>query len=250
MLAWWQWLFIFSAAFLVGVSKTGINGLGILAVVIAASVLPARESVGTLLLTLIGGDIFAVLFYRRHANWSQLLRLFPWTAAGVVAGALTLWLGRIDNDGARHLIGVILLVLIVGDFARRWLQKGREEAVPGVLKTKWAAGLTGLTAGFTTMVANAAGPVMTLYLLAEELPKMEFMGTTAWFFLALNLFKVPFSIGLGMITWSSAGISLRMLPFIILGALTGRWLLRYIDQQRFVQIALGLTLVAAVRLLF
>jgi uncharacterized protein len=250
MLDWWQWALILSAAFLVGLSKTGITGLGILAVAIAASALPARESVGAMLLTLIGGDIFAVLFYRRNADWSHLLRLFPWAAAGVVTGALTLWLGRVDNDGARHLIGVILLVLIVGDFARRWQQKGREAPLPGVLKNKWAARLAGMAAGFTTMVANAAGPVMTLYLLAEELPKLAFLGTTAWFFLILNLFKIPFSVGLGMITWESAGISLRMLPFIMLGAVTGRWVVRYIDQRRFVQIALGLTLVAAVRLLF
>jgi len=250
MLEWWQWALIFSAAFLTGLSKTGITGLGILAVAIAASVLPARESVGAMLLTLICGDIFAVAFYRRSADWSQLLRLFPWAAAGVVSGALTLYVGKIDNDGAKRLIGVILLVLIVGDFARRRMQKGPEEPVPGVLKNKWAAGLAGMAAGFTTMVANAAGPVMTLYLLAEKLPKLAFLGTTAWFFLVLNLFKVPFSIGLGMITWESAGISLRMVPFIVLGALTGRWVVRYIDERRFVQIALVLTLVAAVKLLF
>jgi uncharacterized membrane protein YfcA len=250
MLEWWQWALIFGAAFLVGLAKTGITGLGILAVAIAASALPARESVGAMLLTLIGGDIFAVLFYRRSADWSHLLRLFPWAAAGVIVGALTLWLGKIDNDGARHMIGVILLVLIGWDFLRRWLQKGKEDAVPGVLQKKWSGGLAGVVAGFTTMVANAAGPVMTLYLLAAQLPKYAFLGTSAWFFLILNLFKIPFSIGLGMITWESAGISLRMLPFIMLGALAGRWLVRYIDERRFVQIALGLTLIASVRLLF
>lgn len=251
MLEWWQWALIFSAAFLVGLAKTGITGLGILAVAIAASALPARESVGAMLLTLIGGDIFAVLFYRRSADWSHLLRLFPWAAAGVVCGALTLWLGRVDNDGARHLIGVILLVLIVGDFLRRWLQKGQEgDGVPRFMRSKWSGGVAGVTAGFTTMVANAAGPVMTLYLLAAQLPKYAFLGTSAWFFLILNLFKIPFSIGLGMITWESAGFSLRMLPFIILGALAGRWLVRYIDERRFVQIAFGLTFIASVRLLF
>jgi uncharacterized membrane protein YfcA len=250
MLEWWQWALIFLAAFLTGLSKTGITGLGILSVAIAASVLPARESVGAMLLTLIGGDIFAVLFYRRSADWPQLLRLFPWAAAGVIVGALTLWVGQIDNNTARHLIGVILLVLIIGDFVRRRLQKGREDVVPGVLRKKWVTGLTGMAAGFTTMVANAAGPIMTLYLLAEQLPKLAFLGTTAWFFLALNLFKIPFSIGLGMITWESAAISLRMLPFIVLGALAGRWVVRFIDEQRFVQIALVLTLIASIKLLF
>lgn len=247
---WWNWALVFAAAFLVGVAKTGITGLGILAVAIAASALPARESVGAMLLTLIGGDVFAVFFYRRSADWGHLVRLFPWAAAGVITGALTLWLGRIDNDGARRMIGVILLVLILADFIRRWTQRGQEDSLPGLMKKRWAAGTAGVVAGFTTMVANAAGPVMTLYLLAAGLPKYAFLGTSAWYFLILNLFKIPFSVGLGMITWESAAISLRMLPFIMLGALTGRWLVRYIDEKRFVQIALALTLVASVRLLF
>ncbi len=250
MLEWWQWALIFGAAFLTGMSKTGITGLSMLSVAITTSVLPARESVGAMLLTLIGGDIFAVLFYRRSANWAYLLRLFPWAAAGVISGALTLWLGRIDNDGARHMIGVILLVLILWDFGRRWLSRGQNGDAPNGAKKKWVAIPAGIAAGFTTMVANAAGPIMTLYLLAEELPKYVFLGTTAWFFLVLNLFKVPFSIGLGMITWDSAGISLRMLPFIVLGAFAGRWLAHRIDQKSFVQIAFGLALIAAIRLLF
>jgi uncharacterized membrane protein YfcA len=148
------------------------------------------------------------------------------------------------------MIGVILLVLISFDFARRWFQKGKPDAAPQILKKRWAAGLAGVAAGFTTMVANAAGSVMTLYLLAADMPKMTFLGTTAWFFLIMNLFKVPFSLALGMINPESLGISVRMLPFIMLGAITGRWLQKYIDQRRFVQMALGLTFIASIRLLF
>jgi uncharacterized membrane protein YfcA len=247
MLAWWQWGLVFCAAFLVGVSKTGITGLGVLAVAISASVLPARESVGALLLTLIAGDVFAVGFYRRSADWSHLWKLFPWAGLGVIAGALTL--GQIDDAGVRRLIGAILLVLILADWIRRFSQKDSPDDLPRWLQGPWAAGVTGVLAGFTTMVANAAGPVMVLYLLAVRLPKLVFIGTSAWFFLVLNLFKVPFSIGLGMITPASAAISLRMVPFIMLGALTGRWLIRYVDEKRFVQIALALTLIASLRLL-
>ncbi len=252
---WWQWALVFLSAFLVGVSKTGITGLAILSVAIMASVLPGQDSVGTMLIVLICGDVFAVLFYRRHADWSHLLRLFPSTAAGVVVGALTLYalklyLGKIDNSTASHLIGAILVVLILIDFARRWLQKGQADAMPGLLKKRWAGWGTGLIAGFTTMLANAAGPVMTLYLLAAQLPKITFLGTTAWFFLILNLFKVPFSILLGMINFSSAGIALPMLPFVVVGAITGRWLMKYIDEKSFVLIALGLALIAGLKLLF
>ncbi len=250
MLTWWQWAILGISAFLVGLSKTGITGIGILAVALAAGVLPARESVGAMLIILIAGDIFAVAFYRRSADWGHLWRLFPWAAIGVVLGALTLWLVKVDNDTIRRWIGVILIVLIVADLIRRWRLKGGEGSLPGILKQRWAASLTGVAAGITTMIANAAGPIMTIYLLAANLPKYIFLGTSAWYFLVMNLFKVPFSMGLKMITFESAGISLRLLPLVVAGAFTGRWIVKYIDEQRFVQIVLILTLIASIKLLF
>jgi uncharacterized membrane protein YfcA len=248
MLEWWQWGLVCTAAFLVGVSKTGITGLGILSVAIFASVLPARESVGAVLVSLIAGDLVAVSTYRHDADWPSLLRLFPWTAVGVVVGAFTL--GRIDDANMRHLIGGILVILLVMHIIQRFTQPPTADSIPLPLRNPWVARLTGVVAGFTTMAANASGPVMVLYLLALRLPKIVFLGTTAWFFLVLNLFKVPFSIGLGMITPGSLTISLRLIPFTIIGALTGRWLIKYIDQKRFEQIALALSLIAGIRLLF
>jgi uncharacterized membrane protein YfcA len=248
MLEWWQWGLVCTAAFLVGVYKTGITGLGILSVAIFASVLPARESVGAVLVSLIAGDLVAVSTYRRDADWPSLLRLFPWTAVGVVVGAFTL--GRIDDANMRHLIGGILVILLVMHIIQRFTQPPTADSIPLPLRNPWVARLTGVVAGFTTMAANASGPVMVLYLLALRLPKIVFLGTTAWFFLVLNLFKVPFSIGLGIITPGSLTISLRLIPFTIIGALTGRWLIKYIDQKRFEQIALALSLIAGIRLLF
>jgi uncharacterized membrane protein YfcA len=248
MLEWWQWGLVCTAASLVGVSKTGITGLGILSVAIFASVLPARESVGAVLVSLIAGDLVAVSTYRHDADWPSLLRLFPWTAVGVVVGAFTL--GRIDDANMRHLIGGILVILLVMHIIQRFTQPPTADSIPLPLRNPWVARLTGVVAGFTTMAANASGPVMVLYLLALRLPKIVFLGTTAWFFLVLNLFKVPFSIGLGMITPGSLTISLRLIPFTIIGALTGRWLIKYIDQKRFEQIALALSLIAGIRLLF
>ena len=109
--------------------------------------------------------------------------------------------------------------------------------------------VAGVLAGFTTQVANAAGPVMTLYLLAMRLPKMEFLGTGAVFFLVLNLFKVPFMAGLGMITPASFLTNLMLAPAVVVGALTGRWAVQRINQQWFENIALGLTFAAGLKLL-
>jgi hypothetical protein len=239
----WQWALGGLAAFLFGLSKTGISGLGIFAVVIFASALPARESVGVALAVLIAGDIVAVAVYRREADWGQLLRLFPWAAAGVAIGAFTA--GRLPDALMRSLIGAIVVALVLVQFFRA-RRPAAEQAAP---LPRWARPATGLLAGFTTMVANAAGPLMVLYLLATRLPKSVFIGTAAWFFLVLNLFKLPFSYSLGLLSPGSLSISLRLMPFAIIGALSGRQLVSRIDQRTFDAIVLWLSLLAGLRLL-
>jgi uncharacterized membrane protein YfcA len=244
----WQWALACLGAVLVGLSKTSIAGLGILSVAIFASILPPRESVGIVLVTLLAGDFVAVTAYRRDGSWPHLFRLFPWAALGVVAGALAL--GRIDDTAVRWLIGGILVVLVIIHYLRRRITAASAGAEPAGPPRLWLVGVTGLLAGFTTMVANAAGPIMIMYLLAMRLPKLKFIGTAAWFFLALNLFKVPFSLGLGLINPNSLAISLVLIPFAVAGALSGRLLIAYINQALFESLAMALTLVAGIRLLF
>lgn len=243
MLDVWQWALALLGAFLVGLSKTGIAGLGVLTVAIFATILPARESVGVVLVVLLAADLVAVTVYRRQASWQHLARLFPWAALGIVIGAFTL--GRINEPVLRGLIGGILVLLVFVHAVRRRRAPLTEDAK----LSPAAATVTGLFAGFTTMVANAAGPIMILYLLAMRLPKLQFIGTTAWFFLVVNLFKVPFSYGLGLISPGSLSLSLQLVPIAVIGALTGRWIITYINQQFFETLALVLTLVAGLRLL-
>lgn len=239
----WQWALGVFGAFLVGVSKTGIPGLGILNVALFALVFPARESIGIVLVILICGDIVAAATYRRDASWQDLWRLFPWAALGVVLGYFAL--GRIDDVQIRRLIGAVLLALVVLQFVRsRRVSTDETHVLPPYL-----APLAGITAGFTTMVANAAGPVMVLYLLAMRLPKIVFLGTTAWYFLILNLFKTPFSASLGLINPDSLSLSLFFGIFAIIGALLGRSLVTHINQRVFEDSALVLTFIAGVTML-
>ena len=114
----------------------------------------------------------------------------------------------------------------------------------------WLAAVLGIMAGFTTMVANAAGPIMILYLLAMRLPKIEFIGTAAWYFMCLNLFKVPFSIHLGLINPQSIPVDCMLAPCAVAGGILGRVIIGHIRQQAFEELALLLTLIAAVKLLF
>jgi uncharacterized protein len=243
----WQWVLAFTGAFLIGFAKTGVTGIGILAIAIFANILPTKQSVGVVLPLLICADIVAVLSYRRHAQWRYLWRLFPWTATGVVAGFLVM--DRIGDAEVGVITGFVLLVLIGVHVWRTWLQMKRHGEPAPVPQHFAFALLMGIAAGFTTMISNAAGPIMILYLLAMRLPKMEFMGTGAIYFLIMNSFKVPFGVSLGIITPPSLMLDATLVPMVIGGALFGRYLLRHIPQKLFERLALGFTVIAAIRLL-
>jgi uncharacterized membrane protein YfcA len=191
---------------------------------------------------LICADVVAVAAYRRHAVWSHLWKLFPWVAAGVVAGFLTM--NRISDAQVRRTIGAILVAMVA---LHVWRRQRAIEPVPHKL---WVAAATGVLAGFATMMANASGPIMVLYMLALGLPKMEFLGTGAWFFLIINLFKLPFSYRLGLVTGHTLQFNALMIPVVVAGALLGRVIVRGINQKLFETLALGMTLIAGVRLLF
>jgi uncharacterized membrane protein YfcA len=238
----WQWGIAALAAVVVGVSKSGIGGLGMLAVVLFAQILPAKQATGMVLPLLCFGDVVGATYYRKHANWHHLWRLFPWTAAGVVIGYFAL--DVIDDRQARVLIGGIVLGLVAMHLIRR--RFAGHEAEHGA----WFAPTIGVLAGFTTLVANAAGPLMAVYMLAMRLPKLDYVGTGAVFFLLLNLFKVPFMVHLGLINAASFSLNLTLVPLVFAGAWVGRKLIVRIEQQTFENLALGLSLLAGVRLLF
>jgi len=240
-----EWVIIGVAALVIGISKTGIPGLGILAIPLVAWVLPAKQSTGVILPMLIVGDIFAMAYYKRHAVWSHLLRLIPWAVVGIIVGYLIM--GRINDRQLRPIIGAIVLVMLAVNYWRNSRYKSGEIPIP---TQWWFAAVMGLLAGTTTMMANAAGPIMAIYLLAMQLPKIEFLGTGAWYFLLLNCFKVPFSMDLGLINPGSLTLNLACLPFIVVGALSGVRLVRYIPEKAFNALIQVLAAAAAIKLLF
>src|SRR5277367_4312015 len=232
------WAFAAIGAFMVGVSKAGITGLSILSIALFNHVFSSsKQASGLVLPLLIFGDFVAVFSYRKHTQWRFLWRLFPWTAAGVVIGYFTL--GHISDHTARILIGWIIVSLALLSFWRKFAAAPAEEKAASF---HWSVGAAiGMTAGFITLVANAAGPLMAIYLVAMRLPKMEYVGTAAVFFMLLNLFKVPFMVDLGLITVPSFGFNLLLAPAVVLGAVAGRWLLLRVNQKLFEQLVLALS---------
>ena len=241
----WQWALLATGAFFTGLSKTGIAGLGVLSVALFANALPARDSTGALLPLLVCADFFGVAFYRKHAEWSHLLKLFPWVVLGIIFGCFAL--DKLSDTQSRQTIGAILVGMIV---LQVWRQRQPGDLAARLPHTRLFVALTGIAAGFATMTANAAGPLMTLYLLAIGLPKLVLVGTGAWFFLLVNVFKVPFSLHLGLITTDSLWMDLFLLIPMLPGALLGPVMLKRINQSAFETMALVFTILAAIRLLF
>ncbi|MEO3756520.1 sulfite exporter TauE/SafE family protein [Streptomyces sp. B6B3] len=234
-----DWTVLAVAALLVGFAKTSIGGVGAISVALFAAVLPARESSGALLPLLIAGDVLAIRAYRRHVEWPALFRLFPSVAVGVLAG--TAFIAWVDDTVMRRTIGATLLAVVAIHLWQR-----RRPANPS---GRWQALVFGLLAGFTTMVANAGGAVMALYLLSKGYQKLAFLGTAAWFFFIVNLFKVPFSASLGLISADSLTLNAALLGAVLLGAVAGRATIRRLDQKRFERLVLLFTVVSSVNLL-
>ncbi|CAL9360059.1 sulfite exporter TauE/SafE family protein [Streptomyces sp. enrichment culture] len=244
----WEFAALAFAALLVGFSKTAVSGANTVSLAVFAAVRPARASTGVLLPILIAGDVIAVLVYRRHAHWPTLWRLFPAVAVGVVVG--TVFLMWADDTIVRTSIGAILLLMTAITVVRRRKAAAEDEPPPVTTRAgRVKARSYGVLGGFTTMVANAGGPVMSLYLLSAGFRKLGFLGTSAFFFLIVNVAKVPFSAGLGLIDADSLLLDAALVLFVVPGALLGKWAVDRINQRLFEQIVIVATVVGALQLL-
>lgn len=242
----WQWLMGGAAAVLVGISKTGIPGAGILVVPMLACLFGGKQSAGIMLPMLLFADVFAVAWYRKHTDWSKLVKLFPWVVPGLVVGAYLLCvvdIGDNHKDILGQIIGVIVLLMLGLYLLRNRLG---EKLTP---TSTFGMASTGIGAGFTTMISNAAGPIMQIYMAAYQMKKQEFVGTLAWFFFIVNMSKVPVFVYQDMINLGSLKFDLAIAPAILVGVFIGKWILPRISQSAFNAVVLVLAAASAVKLI-
>ncbi|HHI69870.1 MAG TPA: sulfite exporter TauE/SafE family protein [Rhodobacteraceae bacterium] len=235
-----QAFYIALAAFLVGFTKTSVGGVGILAVLLMALAIPGKASPGVLLPMLIAADLMAVLYYRRSCQWRILLRLLPLTVVGVGVGYLIL--RALPDTRFERVIGTVILAMLALDL-------GMNDALRRHMSGRVMTGTAGVLAGAASMLANAAGPVFGIYLLQMGLTKSEFVGTRSWFFLVMNVVKLPFAAQLGLITLPGLALDLTFLPVILIGAVVGVKVLKYINIDLFKWLIRTAALVAALRLI-
>jgi len=219
-------------------SKVGVHGAGMAAVPLMASVFGGQTSSGILLPMLCIADIMGVWYYHRHASWIHLRKLFVWAVLGTILGTVV---GGMINDEVFKIIMAVAIFISIG--LMFWLNRGNKEHIP---EYRWFTALTGTAGGFTSMIGNLAGSVMAIYFLSMRLPKNSFIGTTAWFFLIINLFKVPFHV----FVWETIALktfflNLTALPSIALGAVIGIYIVRNLSEVMYRWFIITMTLAAA-----
>ncbi len=237
------WVLAFASAFVLGVTKAGLKGIDVLLVTLMALAFGARESTGIIVPLLILGDIFAVIYYNRHAQWKYIFKFLPWMLAGVLIGVL---IGK-DLDERTFKFGMALIILLSVLIMFGW-EKRKSQSVP----THWVfSGFMGVMAGITTMIGNLAGAFANIFFLAMRFQKNQFIGTSAWLFFIVNIFKLPFHIFVWeTITPQTLLINLKLAPGVFLGLLVGVRLVKIIKETFYRRMILVLTALGAILILF
>lgn len=238
-----NWLLIALAAFIIGLSKAGVKGIDMMNVTIMALVFGSKASTGVVLPLLCIADILAVRYYHRHAQWEHFWKLLPWMIVGILVGVFT---GKDLNEAVFRKLMAFIILLTVAIVLLLELRKS--VSVP---QNKAFAAATGLASGFTTMLGNLAGAFSNLYFLAMQMSKNDFIGTAAWLFLVINLFKLPFQVFYWRnITTATLWIGLLLLPALLAGFFIGVRVVARLEDARYRKVVIVLTLIGALFIFF
>ncbi len=230
---------IFLSAFIVGLAKAGLKGIDMLNVTIMALVFGGKASTGIVLPLLCAADIGAVWYYNRHAQWKHFWKIIPWMAIGILIGV---YVGKDMNEAVfRKLMAIIIIITVVIIIV---MEMRKTDKVP---THPLFAASTGITAGITTMLGNLAGAFSNIYFLAMRMSKNDFIGTAAWVFLVINLFKLPFQI----LYWKNINTQtlttdLILLPALAIGFVAGIKIVQRIHDDSYRKLVILLTLVGAI----
>jgi len=238
-----NWVLILLASFIIGLSKAGLKGIDMMNVTIMAIVFGGKASTGVVLPLLCAADIWAVIYYNRHAQWPHFWKLIPWMMVGVLVGV---YVGKDLNEVFfRKIMAVIIILTVVIMII---LEIRKTAVIPA---NKFFVITMGLVSGFTTMLGNLAGAFSNIYFLAMRIPKNDFIGTAAWVFLVINLFKLPFQVFYWKnITLPTLQIDLMLLPALILGFWAGIKIVSRIRDESYRLLVIALTLAGAVVIFF
>lgn len=239
------WILYFFCAVLIGMSKTGIQNIGTIAVPLFALLFGAKQSTGIVLILLAMADLIAIIYYRKKLIWSEVTKLLPMALFGLIVALLY---GHYIDDGTFKLI--MALCILVGVGIMIWMERSDEQRREQLTQRKWYAPFFGFLMGFSTMIGNAAGPALSIYLLSRRLDKFTFVATGAWFIMILNYTKIPLQAFVwDNLTWAGSVLNLLALPFILLGGYVGIRLVKVLPEKSFKNLIMVLVVLSSIFML-
>jgi uncharacterized membrane protein YfcA len=235
----WQWVAVIFSGLCIGLSKTGLNGVTTIMIPILAMIFGAKESTGIVLPMLCFADLLAIIYYRRNAEWKYIFRLLPWALAGFVLALVVD--SFVPDKQFKILIGICIFsglgIMFWND------RRGKDAVIPSAW---WFAAIFGIMGGFSTMIGNAAGPIMSVFLLSVRLPKTSFVGTAAWFFMIINYLKIPLQyFAWHNITVEGLLFDITMIPIILIGAVLGIFLVKKVSENHYRLMVYVMTIISA-----
>nr|WP_321406648.1 sulfite exporter TauE/SafE family protein [uncultured Carboxylicivirga sp.] len=238
------WLITLFCAFLIGISKSGLKGTAMISIPLLAYLYGGKASVGIILPFLIMGDLMALSFYFKSGKISYIIKLVPWAIIGIL---IATYVGNQINDQQFKLTIAIAIIVCLALLLYNEIRKKKIN----LIDNKAFSASLGLTGGFATMMGNAAGPIFNLYLLSMRLPKEAYIGTGAWFYLFLNIFKVPFHVvSWHTISWKSLQLNVIMFPALLIGSFIGKKVVSYIPEKEYRYLVYTVIFLSAILLFF
>ncbi|SRR5690606_1480187 len=239
------WVLYFMCAMLIGMSKTGIQNIGTLAVPLFAILFGAKYSTGIVLILLCMADLVAVIYYRKSFLWNEIKKLLPLALIGLIVALL--WGNYVDDKVFKIMIG---LCILVGMTIMIWLERTSKEQQDKFVQQRWYAPVFGFILGFSTMIGNAAGPALSVYMLSKRLNKISFAATSAWFIMMLNFTKIPLQLFVWHnLSWQGFYLNLMAIPFILLGGFIGIKIIKILPEQQFRYLIMVLVIVSSILLM-
>ncbi|QZE15196.1 sulfite exporter TauE/SafE family protein [Halosquirtibacter laminarini] len=240
--SWSVWALTALCAFITGLSKSGLKGFAMVTIPILAFLYGAKASVGILMPFLIFGDLFAIISYRQKVPWQHIKNFFPWAIAGIMLAAI--FGNQINDIQFKYTMGIAVLVCLSLVVWKELHPNNKLELGKGLFS--YAVGLSG---GFATMIGNAAGPIFNLYLITLKLPKKTFVFTGACFYLTLNTLKIPLHVYYWhTLSWKTLQLNFVLLPFLLLGAFVGKFIIQLIPEKVYRTFILAITFLSAIML--
>ncbi len=247
------WIIAGLAVFSVAVSKSGFGGaMGALAAPMMLTVLPAKTALAVLLPLFLVTDVWTVWIWRGYVIKHYLVWMTVAGIAGQILGYLVI--SYIDNETLKSFIGALALFMGLRYWLRVWrpaigvVAAHVSRAMRARFRERAAVWCT--LSGFSSFISLTGGIPVQVYMLPMRIHRFFFVGTLSWYFLLINLAKLPFFVDLQMFNENSLLVSCLLLPVIPAGVLFGRWLNRKMNDRIFYHIAHAILIILGVRLLW